>query len=778
MVMDQAPIRVALWTPLPPQKTGIADYVADLLPALTAQWDIEIFIDEGVLPQRRLSDRYQIFPHTAFPAREAHKPFNLHLYQMGNNHFHWFIYQQALRVPGVVVLHDVSLAYMLYDALVGREAAWDVFIEELRYAEGEEAAAQFTRYFNAGDHQGVMQFFSQHPMLRRLAERSYAFVTHLEYNAERLRKQYPQIPLIRSMHLAVKDPYEEVENTDAEAWRARLGFTPDEFVVASFGFLQPTKQNDVTIKAFAQLVRTYPQARLVFVGELNSSGGYDEYLRSLVRRLGLSKFVTFTGFVSRQKMLHYLLASDVVVNLRFPSFGEMSASLARAVAAGKPVIVTDLPEWRFLPETFCLRVPPQEGASEQLAEHLSLLAHDHTIRQQMGNAAREYYQTYGTPAQAASHLDQIAHEVLEQVIPRSALRPSDEDPMPPLEVRLQRQIQQHLANWTRSLQAGGWGQRLQRYRHWPVVGPLLYGLYRAWHHIRFYRSERQAFINLQLTLLNSTLQMLDLQRTQRSILTWQTFPPIRIVEQPLQALEILSPAASMVHLKPWLDAQTDTSRNNDPLPHQEHFYHALEDTFRGSLDTIRSRQALVWQSLEPLLPDSPAPILDVGCGRGEFLRLVSEQKIPAYGIELDTGRVEILQSQGYKVYREDALNHLRACAPASLRAIVAFHVVEHLPFEYLMALLVAAKKALIPGGLLYFETPNALSFATTGDFYTDPTHRHPIPPYFLAFLLHYAGFEVPQMLFLEPEPAFGKWSHEQWMRYYRDYGVIGRKKEA
>lgn len=783
-------LRIALWTPLPPQKTGIADYVADLLPYLSEYWDVEIFIDEGVIPESTLKAHYKIFPYTMYPERAAMQPFDLHVYQMGNNYYHWFIYQQALRVPGLVVLHDLSLAYMLYDALAGREADLEMFLEELRYAEGEEAVAEFLQYFNLGDHQGVMHFFSSHLMLRRLVERSYGLVTHLEFNATRLREQYPQAPFIHSMYLAVKDPYTEVSTENFVEWRTRVGLPPDALVVASFGFIQPTKQNDITIKAFARLAQEVPHARLVFVGQLNPAGGYDEYLHSLVKELGISDRVTFTGYVSRQEMLHYLLACDVVVNLRYPSFGEMSASLARAIAAGKPVLITDLPEWQFLPETFSWRVPPEENAVEVLAQHLLHLAHEETLRREMGRAARSYYETYGTPEKAAEVLNHLVHEVIAQVVPHLDLRPLDESPMQPLEVRLQRQIQRHLEIWTRTLQAGKWGQRFWRYRRWPIVGPLGYGLYRMWHRLRFYRAERRAFVNLQTALLNSVLRMLDLQRAQRAVMqdlqhlqravTWQTFPPLRVVERPLRKLESLPSAASEQDLEYWVEQGkkvTGGTYNVLSMRHKEHFYHALEESFRGTYEQIQKRQTLVWEHLKPLLPSSTAPVLDLGCGRGEFLHLLKDQGMPAYGVELDASRVEMLQDQGIKVLREDALTHLRALPTASLRAIVAFHVVEHLEFEYLMALLVSAKRALVPGGILYLETPNALSLTTLGHFYTDPTHLRPIPPYFLAFLLHYVGFDVPQMLFLQPEPAFGTWSHDQWMRYYQDYGVIGRKEE-
>jgi len=775
-------LRIGLWTPLPPQKTGIADYVADLLPYLDRHWEMEIFIDEGVIPDANLNTRYQIFPYTMYPLRAAQQSFDLNLYQIGNNHFHWFIYQQALRVPGVVVLHDVSLAYMLYDSLAGREADLEMFLEELRYAEGEQAVADFLKYFNVGNHQGLMRFFSQHTMLRRLVERSYGLITHLEFNAERLRARYPQAPFIRSMYLAVRDPYEEIKIQNVAELRMILGLASDSFIVASFGFLQPTKQNDITIRAFAQIARSFPHARLIFVGELNPAGGYDEYLYSLVEGLGLTERVVFTGYINRETMLQYLLACDVVVNLRYPSFGEMSASLARAIAAGKPVIITDLPEWRFLPETFALRVPPQGEAVSVLAQHLNRLASEPNARRQMGQAARAYYQVYGTPERAASQLDQLVREVLTEVRPRFQLQPIEKLPMRPLEERLQHQLQRQLQNWTRTLQAGKWGQRLWRYRRWPVLGPLLYLFYRGWHRLRFYRAERRAFVNLQIVLFNSLARMLDLQRVQRAMvrdilsqITWQTFPPTRVVEQPLRALASLPPPAAEEDLVSWLQAGAQISMT-PARRYRENFYHALEESFRGSFDQIQTRQALIWKHLRSLLPSSSAPILDIGCGRGEFLHLLKAQQVPAYGVELDTTRVERLRSQGVEVFNVDALTHLRRLPPNSLRAIVAFHVVEHLEFDYLMALLIAAKKALIPDGILYLETPNALSLTTLGHFYTDPTHLRPLPPYFLAFLVHYVGLDVPQILFLQPEGAFGAWKHEQWERYYRDYGVIGRKK--
>jgi O-antigen chain-terminating methyltransferase len=136
------------------------------------------------------------------------------------------------------------------------------------------------------------------------------------------------------------------------------------------------------------------------------------------------------------------------------------------------------------------------------------------------------------------------------------------------------------------------------------------------------------------------------------------------------------------------------------------------------------------------------PILDLGCGRGEFLLELKRQGLPGLGIDLNPAMVETSRALGLEVTLAEAVAHLRDREPRSLAAIVSLHMIEHIPFEQVLHLVEAAKRALMPGGLLILETPNPENLAVGGcSFWYDPTHIRPLPPAMMKFYVRAAGFD-------------------------------------
>jgi SAM-dependent methyltransferase len=181
-------------------------------------------------------------------------------------------------------------------------------------------------------------------------------------------------------------------------------------------------------------------------------------------------------------------------------------------------------------------------------------------------------------------------------------------------------------------------------------------------------------------------------------------------------------------------------------------YAAFEDTFRGSFDLIKDRAR---EYLDDVLAlDRHGTVLDVGCGRGEWLELLKEAGIEAYGVDLEEEFVTRCVDRGLDARREDALRHLSVLAERSLAAVTAFHLVEHLPTDMTAALIDLSARALHPGGLLIIETPNPENLVVgSSTFYIDPSHVRPLNPYFLEFLVSSRGFVDVDVRFKHPAPA-------------------------
>jgi len=185
------------------------------------------------------------------------------------------------------------------------------------------------------------------------------------------------------------------------------------------------------------------------------------------------------------------------------------------------------------------------------------------------------------------------------------------------------------------------------------------------------------------------------------------------------------------------------------------FYRAFEDRYRGSRELIATRLRVYLPFIEGLKAALPGGRgVDIGCGRGEWLELLVSEGFEGRGIDLDEGMLAACLERGLPAERADGIEWLRAQPDASLALVSAFHVVEHLSFEVLQALVAEAGRVLVPGGLLILETPNPENLAVgTETFYLDPTHVRPLPPALLAFLPEFHGFARVRVLRLQHDPA-------------------------
>jgi O-antigen chain-terminating methyltransferase len=214
------------------------------------------------------------------------------------------------------------------------------------------------------------------------------------------------------------------------------------------------------------------------------------------------------------------------------------------------------------------------------------------------------------------------------------------------------------------------------------------------------------------------------------------------------------------------------------------FYVAFEDVFRGAREDIKRRLA----RYVDIVRDAGAghlgkPLLDIGCGRGEWLELLKDKNIPAYGVDLNSLMVERTAALGLDARIGDAIEHMRGLPDGAVSAVTAFHVVERLPFAVLIDFLDEALRVLAPGGVAILETPNPESMrvgATT--FYDDPTRRNPIPPQVLQFMAAHRGFQDVEILRLHPftdglltQPTADAQRLNRVIFGPKDYAVIGRR---
>ncbi|HEX8152317.1 MAG TPA: glycosyltransferase family 4 protein, partial [Thermoanaerobaculia bacterium] len=322
-------MRVSFLSPLPPAKTGVAHYAAMLLPALRQGVDLDAFDSP---PGYRAGD------------------YDAAIYQLGNNPHHAWVYAEAMRVPGVVVLHDLVLHHLIVEMTLARGDA-EGYAATLTASHGEMGAA-WAWGRAAGLHSEMGNFLL--PASIELANRSRAVIVHNAYAADRLRSFGVATPIHVIPHPYLPEP----PHRDRDEVRARLGLEPSHRAIGLFGFLTSAKRAEVVVEAFRIARERNRELRLLIVGE--PAPNID--LTAIA-----GEGIITTGYVSDEDFPRYYAAIDRLVNLRYPSAGETSGTLIRGFDAGKPVAVSDYAQFAEFPDDCVTKIRFGEDEAGQLA---------------------------------------------------------------------------------------------------------------------------------------------------------------------------------------------------------------------------------------------------------------------------------------------------------------------------------------------------------------------------------------------------------------------------
>ena len=214
------------------------------------------------------------------------------------------------------------------------------------------------------------------------------------------------------------------------------------------------------------------------------------------------------------------------------------------------------------------------------------------------------------------------------------------------------------------------------------------------------------------------------------------------------------------------------------------FYLTFENRFRGPRAEIKERHRVYL----PLIDAAEAgkvdlPILDLGCGRGEWLELLRESHLSARGVDLNAVMIAQCTERKLDVVQSDAVEYLRSLPKDSQGAVTGFHIIEHLPLETLIQLIAETHRVLAPGGVVIFESPNCKNLVVGAcNFNIDPTHRNPVYPETAEFMLSISGFVQIEIKYLSPaegSPFDQKQPTSSYLndRFFgpQDFAVIGFK---
>jgi glycosyltransferase involved in cell wall biosynthesis len=376
--------RLAWFTPLPPERSGISAYSAELLPALAEEYSIDVFTES---PSACRPAGVDLLDAHDFVWKHQRHPYDLAVYQLGNATCHDYMWPYLFRFPGLVVLHDGQLHFARARLLQQQERC-------------EDYRAEFT--FNHPDVKaevadlgitgllGSLHYFW--PMLRTVVDASRCVAVHSHWLATDLRAEFPEATIANlCMGVPAGTP-----GASPGTIRTRHAIPENAVVFAAFGRITPEKRITQILQALAAIGEGETPIHLLLVGA--SAPYYDPVADA--RSLGVSDRVTLTGFVDEADLADYLECADICLCLRWPSARETSASWLRCLAAGKATIVTDLVHTVQVPSLDPRSWKPQhapaigEGAPdgrpvEPICVSLDILDEDHSLRLAMRRLAQD-----------------------------------------------------------------------------------------------------------------------------------------------------------------------------------------------------------------------------------------------------------------------------------------------------------------------------------------------------------------------------------------------------
>ena len=382
--------RLAFVTPMPPVRSGIADYSVEILSELALFYDVDVVVTQANLASMGHQTSWTALSVDAFEAR-AHT-YDRILYQIGNSEFHHHMFLLLEKFPGVVVLHDFYLSHII--GLLEMSGGWDKYwTHALMVSHGYEAVKQ--RYEPFETENALWQY----PCNLRIVQEAQGIIVHSEFSRRLAKRFYGEhfaddwavVPMARRLP----------SPAGRSAARRDLGLNEDQILVCSFGQLQDNKLNHRLLKAWlASRSAGDSRSRLVFVGETPPSD-YCDALRATIEASAVADRIHITGFASPELYRQYLQAADMAVQLRTMSRGETSAALFDCMGQGLATVVNAHGPMASCPAG-TVSMLPDDFTDEALTQAIDALRFDGDLRSRIGERARAFVRDELAPSHVAS----------------------------------------------------------------------------------------------------------------------------------------------------------------------------------------------------------------------------------------------------------------------------------------------------------------------------------------------------------------------------------------
>ncbi|HSS20908.1 MAG TPA: methyltransferase domain-containing protein [Pyrinomonadaceae bacterium] len=374
-------MRLAYFSPLNPQPSGISDYSEELLPYLSEFCEIALFVDGFEPGNRDLRGRFPCFDYRKHPETLVTlRDYDAIIYHMGNDHrYHAGMLEVMRAHPGVIVFHDFALQDFFF-GLSQTSGSAALYLNEVLACHGRNATVDAAEAMERGATPALLARPTDFPLNCELARAAEGIVVHSEWSRARFAAIAPAVSVAHiNMPIGIP-PGHALENGTTEK------AAPDYVVqIANFGLITPGKGIELALQALARL-KVDHNFHYTLVGDTNAY--FDAH--ALVRQYDMEDRVTITGQVSLSEFERRIAATDIALNLRERTVGETSASLCRIMAAGVPAIVFNVGAFSELPGDAVVKIDLDANADALLEAYLRKLIEDAELRRSLGQNARRY----------------------------------------------------------------------------------------------------------------------------------------------------------------------------------------------------------------------------------------------------------------------------------------------------------------------------------------------------------------------------------------------------
>ena len=390
-------MKIAWFTPFS-QKSAIGRYSVSATDVLAEMYDICICIAKEETDEELHETMLPKMFYSIEDDEKIRNQFDLCVYNMGNNYsYHKYVYEMSKRIPGIVIVHDVSVRDFVYGYCMDKPGGWNVFHHMLVAKYLDKAGMIMDASKDTEDWNALPA--DDYNMSEEVLKYGITVIVHSQYHRSIVKKNYKGSISVLPLLYGEDSDMGDRSRTDS-----------DKIMLLTIGGVVPNKRYMDTLKAISDIKAREIEYHII--GSLKNAD-YVGRMKDYIKENGLSDVVTLHGYLADDEIKEYLAKADIVVNLRYPAFEGGSGSLQEAMFAGKAIIVTNTGVYGEIDDTAVMKCR-HDHMSEDIVAHLTNIINDRELIHRYASAARRYAKEHFSKERYADGFAKVVKKTMER----------------------------------------------------------------------------------------------------------------------------------------------------------------------------------------------------------------------------------------------------------------------------------------------------------------------------------------------------------------------------